>query len=130
MKNTLAILLNSNWFCMSELALKNTPTTLLGLDWLYLFMIYWTWAWEALGLPHWTWILLNTGFGLINQPSRDVVTKYEDFLELTVFYLFNITLIHASFTAPSFCVHDDISIHILCFLCISGYCMSLSHIRQ
>ena len=32
-------------------------------------------------------ILLNTGLEIINQPSRDVVKKVEDFFELSVFYL-------------------------------------------
>ena len=74
-------------------------------------------------------ILLNTGLGLINQPSRDVVTKVWRLYWMNCFLPFNTVLIHAPFTAPSF---DNLCMMIspstlLHFLRSSGYCMSLTH---
>ena len=80
-------------------------------------MIYWTWTWETLRTRTTSldldWFLLNTGVELINQPNRDVVTKVWRLSWINCFLHFNIVLIHAAFTAPSFGnLYDDISIQI------------------
>ena len=84
---------------------------------------------SALGLPHWTWIDFIKHWVWINQPSRDAVTKIWRLSWLNCFLLSNIVLIHAAFTAPSI---DNLYMAIypptlLCFLCSSGYCISLSN---
>ena len=60
-----------------------------------------------------------------------LLQKYDDFLELLVFYLLiNNALIHAALTAPSFgnlCMMIS-SFTLMCFLCSSEYRMFLSHI--
>ena len=74
-------------------------------------------------------ILLNTGLGLINQPSMDVVTKVWRLYWMGCFLPFNIVLIHEAFTAPSFgnlCMMISTST-LLHFSCSSWYCMSLTH---
>ena len=85
--------------------------------WKILELPYWIWIdficlWyiglglekhSALGLPHWTWLIFsNTRLGLINQPSRDVVTKVWRLSWINYFLPFNTLLIHAAFTAQSF----------------------------
>ena len=79
------------------------------------------------GLPHRT--TLNAGLELINEPSRNVVTKVWRLSWINCFLPFNIVLIHATFTAPSFgnlCITTSPAT-LLCILCSSGCCMSLSH---
>ena len=120
------------------LRFEKYSTTLLDLDWLYVFMIYWTWTWKTLNtrttyLTGLGLILLNIGLGLINQPSRDVFTKVWRLSWINCFLPFNIALIHAAFTAPSFrnlrmmIPPSTLLFKPQCFLCSSGYCMSLSH---
>ena len=74
-------------------------------------------------------ILLNTGLELLNQPSRDVITKVWRLSWINCFLPFNIVLMHGAFTAPSFGnLYMTISLStLLRFLCSSGYCMSLAH---
>ena len=95
----------SKWFYMLELALKNAPITLLNFDWPYLFLIYWTWTWEILTTRTTSLdylIILNTGLGLINKSSRNVVTKVWRVSWIDCFLPFNIVLIHVAFAVPSF----------------------------
>ena len=95
---------------------------------LSVYNIYWTWTSETLStrttsLDGLGLILLNTGIGLINQPSKDVVTKAWRHSWINCF-------LPAAFRAPSFgnlCMIISPST-LLCFLWSSGYCMSLSHI--
>ena len=98
--------------------------------WTQIDFICWTWAWKILELPYWIWIdFIKTGFELINQPSRDAVTKVWRLSWINFFLPFSIMLIRAAFTAPSFGnFYMMISPPtLLRFLCSSGYCMSLSH---
>ena len=70
-------------------------------------------------------ILLNTELELINQPSRNVVTKVWRLSWINCFLHLNFVLIHAVFTTLYF---DDFCMIIspstlLCFLCSSGQIM-------
>ena len=119
-------------------------------------MIYWMWTSKILGLltgfglalsvydildldlrntQHFDYItllgliLLNTGLELINLPSRDVVTKAWRLSWMNCFLPFNIVLIYAALTAPSFgnlCMMISPST-LSSFLCSPGYCMLFSH---
>ena len=132
LKNTGTTLLDL-YYLMLELVLKNTRTILLDLDWLYLF--YDILDLDLRNTQHkdylsgLTFILLNIGLGLINQPSRDVVTKVWRFSRINCFLHLSLVLIHAVFAALSFanfCMMISLPT-LLCFLCSSGYCMSLWH---
>ena len=115
-------------FYMFDLALQNTRTTLLNLDWIYLFMKYIALRLEKHSAQGLGLILLNTGLELINQPNRNVVTKVWRLSWMNCFLPFNIRLIHAAFTVPSIgnlCMTSPFTL--LDFLFSSGYGISLLH---
>ena len=125
---------------------------ILGLPyWTRIDFICWTWPWKilelpywiwidficlwyiglglekhsALRLPHWTWIdFIKHWLGLINQPSRGVVTKLWILSWLNGFLTFKIVLIHAIFTVPSFgnLLMMISTSTLLLFLCSSHIC--------
>ena len=104
LKNARTTLLDSKWFYVLEFEKYSNYLTGFGMT----LSVYNILDLDLRNTQHYDYpngiglTLLNTGLGLINQPSRDVVTKFWRFSWINRFLPFKIVLIHAAFTTQSF----------------------------